>query len=70
MELFGTVLNSYFLMIATKNLILDVAGVLDPALITDIFALLSWMLINLKSILASYRNRSVNSNGKENGWLL
>ena len=37
MELFGTVFNSfYFLIIATKNSILDVAGVLDPTLITDI----------------------------------
>ena len=40
MELFGTVFNSfYFLIIATKNSILDVAGVLDLTLITDIFAL-------------------------------
>ena len=40
MELFGTVINSfYFLIIATKNSILDVAGVLDTTLITDIFAL-------------------------------
>ena len=71
MELFGTVFNSfYFLIIATKKSILDVAGVLDPTLITDIFALHSWILINLKSILASYRNRSINSNGKEDGWLL
>ena len=44
MELFGTVFNSsYFLIIATKNSILDVAGVLDPTLITDIFALDSWI---------------------------
>ena len=66
MELFGTVFNSfYFLIIATKNSILDVAGVLDPTLITDIFALHSWILINLKSILASYRNWSIISNGKD-----
>ena len=71
MELFGTVFSSfYFLVIATKNSSLDVADVLDPTLITDIFALHSWILINLKSILASYRNRSINSNGKEDGWLL
>ena len=44
MELFGTVLNNfYFLIIATKNSILDVAGVQYPTLITDIFALLSWI---------------------------
>ena len=43
MELFETVFNSfYFLIIATKNSILDVPGVLDPTLITDIFALHSW----------------------------
>ena len=71
MELFGTVLNSFcFLIIAAKNSILDVAGVLDPILITNIFALHGWILINLKSILALYRNRSTNSNGKEGGWLL
>ena len=34
MELFGTVFNSFcFLIIAAKNSILDVAGVLDPILI-------------------------------------
>ena len=71
MELFGTVFNSfYFLIIATKNSSLDVADVLDPTLITDIFALHSWILINLKLILAPYRNRSINSNSKEDGWLL
>ena len=44
MELFGTVFNSfYFLIITTMNSILDVAGVLDPTLITDIFALDSWI---------------------------
>ena len=71
MELFGTVFNSFhFLIIATKNSILDVAGVLDLALITDIFVLHNWILINLKPILASYGNRSINSNGREDGWLL
>ena len=71
MQLFATVFNSfYFLIIAVKNSILDVAGFLDPILITDIFALHSWILINLKSMLASYRNRSINSNGKEDGSLL
>ena len=44
MEFFGTVFNSfYFLIIATKNSILDVAGGLDPTLITDIFALHIWI---------------------------
>ena len=44
MQLFGTVFNSfYFLIIATKNSILDVVGVLDPTLFTDIFALHSWI---------------------------
>ena len=71
LELIGTVFNIfYFLTVDTKNSILDVAGVLDPTLITDIIALHSWILINLKAILASYRNRSINSNGKEDGWLL
>ena len=71
MELFGTVFSSfYFLIILAKNSILDVAGVLDPILNTDIFALHSRILINLKSILVSYRNRSINSNDKEDGWLL
>ena len=40
-QLFETVFNSFhFLIIATKNSILDVAGVLDATLITDIFVLL------------------------------
>ena len=40
MELFGTVFKSFhFLIIATKNSILDVACVLDPTLITDTFVL-------------------------------
>ena len=44
MELFGTVFNSvYFLIIATENSILDVADIPDPVLITDIFALHSWI---------------------------
>ena len=60
MELFGIIFNSfYFLIITTKNSILGVAGVLDPTLITDTFALHSWILINLKPILASYRNRPI-----------
>ena len=52
MKLFGSVFNSfYFLIIATKNSMLDVAGVLDPILTTDIFVLLN--LINWKLILTS-----------------
>ena len=44
MELLGTLFNSfYFLIIAAKNSILDVAGVLEPTLITDIFALNTWI---------------------------
>ena len=44
MELFGTVFNSFYvLIIATENSILDVAGALDLTLITDIFALHSWI---------------------------
>ena len=71
MELFGIIFNSFhFLIIAIKNSILDVAGVLDPILITDTVALHSWILINLKPILATYRDRSINSNGKEDGWLI
>ena len=60
----------HFLIIATENSILDIAGVLDPTLITDTFTLHSWILINLKPILASYTNRSINSIDKEDGWLI
>ena len=71
MELFGTIFNSFhFLAIATKNSILDVASVLGLTLITDFFALQRWILIDLKPILASYRNRSINFNNKEDGWLM
>ena len=71
MELFGTAFNSFhILIIAPKKSILDIAGLLDPTLITDIFVLHSWIFINLKPILASYRNRLINSNGKEDDWLL
>ena len=71
MELFGTAFNIFhFLIIAPKKSILDIAGLLDPTLITDIFVFHSWILISLKPILASYRNRLINSNGKEDDWLL
>ena len=71
MELFGTMFKSFhFLIIATKNSTLDAAGVLDLTPITGTFVLYSWILINLKPILASYRNQSTNSIGKEDGWLM
>ena len=62
--------SSYFLIIATKGSSIDVAGVLYPAVIRDISTLHSWILINLKSILSLYRNWPIDSNGKEDGWLL
>ena len=47
MELFGTIFNSFHsLIIATKNSILDVVGVLDLTLITDTFALHCWLDLN------------------------
>ena len=71
MDLFVTIFDSFYSLTAvTKRSILDVAGVLDPTLITDIFASQSWFLINLKSVFPSYVNCSVSSNGKEDGWLL
>ena len=71
MELFGIIFNSlHSLITATKNSILDVAGVLVPTLFTDTFAVHNWILIKLKPILASFLNQSVNSNGKEDGWLM
>ena len=56
--------------VTSKNSILDVAGVLDRIIITDTFALHSWVSIKLKPILTSYRNGSINSNDKEDGWLM
>ena len=49
LELFVTILTDS-LTIVTKISILDVAGVLDPTLIIDIFALQNWILISLKPI--------------------
>ena len=71
MELSGTVFNSfYFLIIVTKNSVLDVAGVLDPTLITDFFVLHSW-IFNQFEVNVGFIYKSVNhSNGKEDGWLL
>ena len=70
MELIVTVLDSFHsLTTVTKISILDVAGVLDPTLIADIFASRSWILMNLRSIFPLYRNRSINSNDKKDGWL-
>ena len=52
MELFVTIFESFHsLTIAKKISILDVKAVLDPTLITDIFASQSLVLINLKPIL-------------------
>ena len=42
----------------------------DSTLTSDTLTLHSWILINLKPIFASYRNRSINPNGKENSWLI
>ena len=61
----------FFLRFVTsRNSTLDVAGVVDRIIVTDTFALHSWVSINLKPILTSYRNGSINSNGKEDGWLM
>ena len=71
MMLFMTIFDSFFsLKIVTKISILDVAGVLDLTLTTttDIFASQSWILISFKQAFPLYRNRSVSSNGKEDGW--
>ena len=66
MELFVTIFESFHsLTIAKKISILDVKAVLDPTLITDIFASQSLLLINLKPILPLYKNWSINSNGKD-----
>ena len=47
MDLFVTIFDSFYSLTAvTKRSILDVAGVLDPTLITDIFASQSWFLVN------------------------
>ena len=70
MELFVTIVSFHSLTIVMKISILDVAGVLNPTFNTDIFAFNSWILINLKSIFPLYRNQSINSNGKKDGWLL
>ena len=46
-----TIFDSFHsLTIATKIFILDVANIIDPPLITDIFASQSWILISLKPI--------------------
>ena len=53
MELFATNFDSFHsLTIVKKISILDVLGVVDPTLITDIiFVSQSWILIVLKAIL-------------------
>ena len=57
MELFGTVLNSfYFLRIITKNSILDVSGALDPTLTTDIFFSRDWIrIVNTNRLIRKNR---------------
>ena len=71
MKLFVTIFNDFQpLQIVTKSSILDVAGVLDPTTITDIFISQSLILINFKPICASSRNRSIDSNGKEDDQVL
>ena len=70
MELFVTIFDSFHsLIIVTKISILDVAGILNPNLITDIFASRSWILMDLKSIFLLYRKQLINSNDKKDGWL-
>ena len=68
MELFVAIFDRFhFLTIVTKISILDVAGVLDLTLITDIFVSRSWILMDLKSIFPLHRNRLINSNDKKDG---
>ena len=70
MELFVTIFDSFHsLIIVTKTSILEVAGILNPNLITDIFASPSWILMDLKSIFLLYRKQLINSNDKKDGWL-
>ena len=60
-ELFVTIFDSFYsLTIVTKSSIFNVAGILDMTVITDIFALQCWMLINLEPIFPSYRNPGLN----------
>ena len=70
MDLFVTIFDNFHsLTIVTKISILDAAGVFHPTLITDVFT--SQLDLNqLKPIFPLYRNRSINSDGKEDGWLL
>ena len=62
--------NFHYLTIFTKTSILGVADVLNPTLITDIFASQSWTLISLNSIFPLFRNRFINFNRKEDGSFL
>ena len=66
MELFlNTIFDSFYsVTIVTNSSMLDVAGVIDPTLSTGIFALQRWILINMKAVFPSYRNRSISSNDK------
>ena len=70
MELFVTIFDSFHsLIFFIKISILDVAGIFDPTLITDIFVSRSWILMDLKSVFLLHRNQLINSNDKKDGWL-
>ena len=71
MELNFTIFESiHALTVVAKVFILDAEDVFNGPLITDIFASQSWILIHLKTLSPLYGYQSINSNGKENGWLL
>ena len=67
-KLFETVFNSFhFLIIATKNSILDVAGVLGATLIADIFVLLH---LNQFEVNFGFIQKSVNQFEWQRRWLV
>ena len=78
MELLVTIFdNFHYLTIATKIFILDISGVLDPTLITDshLSTLISLHfrfpeldLNKFETNFSLYKNRSINSYGKEDGY--
>ena len=65
MELFVTIFDSlHSLTIARKIFILDVAGVLDPTLIKDIFAWQDWILTYLfKNLTVFWCFQSIEKDG-------
>ena len=66
-----TIFDSFHsFIVATKISIIGVACVLDPTLITNIFALQSWILISVRPTFLFYKNRLINCNGKERDWLV